>query len=58
MNEDLLEVNLVYFLVCKIDTELLETVFLEHLKAVNVKKLDLIALRIGLVVLSFIHFKV
>ncbi len=58
LDEDLLEVNLVYFLVCKIDTELFETVFLEHFKTVNVEKLDFIAFRMRLIVLSFIHIEV
>ncbi len=46
LNKNLLEVNLVYFLVSKIDTELFKTVFFEHFKAVNVKKLDFVAFRI------------
>ncbi len=58
LNENLLEVNLVYFLVGKIDTELFKTVFFEHFKAVNVKKLDFVTLRIELMILAFVDFEI
>lgn len=45
INEDLIEINLMYFFVGIVDAKLLKTVPFKHLKPVNIQKFNLFALR-------------
>ena len=40
MNEDLLKVNLMYFLVSEVHTQLLKTVLVEHLEPIDIQQLQ------------------